>query len=86
VPQLLKPSRPILRTATRLHPHEAGRELRNRCPQFAAAHPLLPPHVVVLLDAVELKHVLCHIYSECCTVPGGSSLSLLEWYIHSGPF
>ena len=29
------------------------------------------------IDAMQLKHLLCHIYPECCTVHCGSSLSLL---------
>ena len=68
VTQLLKLSRPLLRTATRLPPNETGRQLRHCLPELAPSHTLLNPDVAALVYAMELENTLGQINPQCCDV------------------
>ena len=77
--QLCKLPCPVVRGATRLETNQAGRQVGDRFPQLRARYPLGQHGLAVPVHAVELKHVLCQVNTQCCNVHG--DLSFFGWMI-----
>src|SRR5580765_8147844 len=63
---------PEVRAVTSLYPDETWRKLREE-PQYLAATKLSLQHrLAMLIDTVDLEHVLCNIKADHCCVHGDS--------------
>jgi hypothetical protein len=54
-----------VRTGTSLHPNEAGRQRRKKLKHLTAAKLLPDDDLLSRIDAVDLKHILGDIQTDC---------------------
>lgn len=78
VPQLLKLSCPVLRTATGFQPNETRRQLGDRLQQFAPGHAVLDDDFALFLDPMQLEEPFGPSNPEGGDRQGESSLSLVN--------
>jgi len=71
----LQLSCPVLPTATRLHPNEARRQLRDRVSYPGSRHALLYGDFTLRVDAMQVKDAFGQITPQACDFPTEPSLS-----------
>ena len=62
--QLQQPTRPVLRAAAGLHPHQAGRPIGEMLQELRPCQPLVCDLTGLHVDPVQLKHPLCDIHAD----------------------
>ncbi len=83
MPQRHKLARPVMCAATGLHADHTGRQQSDKFYQLVTSDLLAQNLLALLVDAIQVKHILCQINSQyryhiCCSIIAHGRLAPCE--------